>query len=327
MLGIMPFMKKTRILILLILAGSIVIPCSGVEAAAISAYDLIVAVNSYRMENGLDELPTNVYLMAAAQNQATYLANTYGATPPDEAEGHIGKGGSDATDRAEEVGYLVITGVQVRENWAGVDASTSLDTLLHTTWGDSDNTNVMLHVYGVQIGAGVAQVDNIVYYVLNISVDYSSSPSSSTLTVKTAEGTPDVVPVIVSTPQPDGSIIHPVEKGQALWSIAITYGVTVEQIRILNNLSDNAAIYEGENLIIRAAYTPTPSPIPTNTSMPPTRTPVPPQTPQALKTQADDSLLDTITASGERELLGIALIAVCGVSLIYLVYTMLRKKE
>ncbi|MGV8025895.1 MAG: LysM peptidoglycan-binding domain-containing protein [Anaerolineaceae bacterium] len=318
-------MKKIQIILSLILMGCFLFPQSGAEAAATSTYDLIVAVNSYRYEKGLDELPTNVYLMAAAQNQATYLANTYGSTPPGESEGHLGEGGSDATDRAEQVGYLVITGVQVRENWAGVDASTSLDTLLHSTWGDSDNTSVMLHDYATQIGAGMAQVDNIIYYVLNISVDYSISPTSSTLTVKTTQ-TPGVVPVAVSTPLADGSIIHVVAKGQALWSIAITYGVTVDQIQILNNLSENAAIYEGDNLLIRAAYTSTPTLIPTNTPMPPTRTPIPPQTPQALNTQASDSLLDKVTASGEKEVLGIALIAVCGVCLVYLIYTMLRKK-
>lgn len=321
----MPLMKKIQIFLSLILMGCFLLPHSGAEAAVVGAYDLIVAVNSYRFEKGLDELPTNVYLMAAAQNQATYLANTYGSTPPGETEGHLGEGGSDATDRAEQVGYLVITGVQVRENWAGVDVSTSLNTLLHTTWGDSDNTSVMLHDYATQIGAGMAQVDNIVYYVLNISLDYSVSPTNSTLTVKTTE-TPGVVPVAVSTPQSDGSIIHVVEKGQALWSIAITYGVTVDQIQILNNLSDNAAIYEDESLIIRAAYTATPTLIPTNTPLPPTRTPIPPQTPQALKTQADNSLLDKVTASGEKEILGIALIVICGACLIYLVYTMLRKK-
>lgn len=325
MLCIMPHMKKIQIILALIAWSCFLIPHTTTKANASSAYDLIVAVNSFRYENGLKELPTNVYLMAAAQNQATYLANTYGATPPGESEGHLGEGGSDATDRAVQVGYVVITGVQIRENWAGVDASTALDTLLKSTWGDADNTGLMLNEYATQIGAGVAQIDNMVYYVLNIAVDYSVSPTSSTVIVKTTE-TPGVVPVAVSTPNADGSIIHIVEKGQALWSIAITYGVTVDQIRILNNLSANAAIYEGDHLVIRPAYTATPTPIPTNTPMPPTRTPIPPQTPQALKTQSNGSLLDTVNGSGGREILGIALMVICGACLAYLIYTMLRKK-
>ena len=263
--------------------------------------------------------------MAAAQNQANYLANTYGSTPPGETEGHVGDGGSDATDRAKQVGYTVITGVQVRETWAGVDAGVSLDSLLNDVWGDADNSGILLNEYATQIGAGVAQVDNIVYYVVNIAVDYSVSPTSSTLTSKTTE-TPGVVPVEVATPLADGSIIHIVEKGQALWSIAITYGVSVAQIQALNNLSENAAIYEGDHLLIRMAYTATPTLTPTNTPIPPTRTPIPPQTPQALKTQADESLLDKTSSWGGREGLGIILIVLCGGCLIFLVYSMLKKK-
>ncbi len=322
----MPSMKKIHLIISLLLAVFILIP-TGVEAAAGSAYDLIVAVNSYRNENDLDELPTNVYLMAAAQNQAAYLANTYGSTPPGESEGHVGEGGSDATDRAEAVGYTVITGMQVRENWAGVDESVSLDSLLNEVWSDANNSDVMLNEYAVQIGAGVARIDNMVYYVLNVAVDYSVSPASSTLTVKST-GTPDVVPVEVSAPGSDGSIIHVVEKGQALWSIAITYGVTVDQIRALNGLSENDAIYEGQNLLVRAAYTATPTLTPTNTPMPPTRTPIPPQTPQALSTQSGggDSLLDKAASWGGREGLGAVLIVICGGCLVFLIYSMLKKK-
>lgn len=325
MLGIMPFMKKKALLLVLLFISCMLIPISFVEADAISAYDLVVAVNTYRNLNSLNQLATNVYLMAAAQQHATYLANTYGTTPPGESQGHVGEGGSDATERAKQIGYTIITGVQVREAWAGVDASTSLETLLNSTWGDSNNAGVMLNQYASQIGAGMAQVDNIVYYVLNISVDYSIAPTSSTLTAKTTE-TPGVVPVVVSTPKPDGSITHVVEKGQALWSIAITYGVTVDQIRILNNLSDNAAIYEGQNLIVRPAFTSTPTLIPTNTPLPPTRTPIPPQTPQALNSQTGDSLQEKAMTSNQREILGIILIVICGGCLVYLIYTMLRKK-
>lgn len=292
--------------------------------AAVGAYDLTVAVNSLRADNDVAALSTSVYLMAAAQNQATYLANTYGATPPGETEGHIGTDGSDATSRAEEAGYVFTTGTQVRENWAGVSSSTTVDELINSVWGDADHTNVMLHPYGIQIGAGVAQVDDMVYYVLNVVVDYTSSPTG--LATSRTE-TPEVVPVDVATPQTDGSIIHVVEKGQALWSIAITYGVTVDQLRILNNLSETANIYEGQQLYVRAAYTQTPTMTSTVTPMPPTRTPIPPQTPQALKNQTEASDSDSIVTQGNREVLGIVLIIGCGIGLAYLIYTMFRKKE
>ena len=317
--------KRTRIAFSVFLLCCLFISHAPVYAAAISSYDLITAVNSYRIENDLSGLPTNVFLMAAAQNHATYLANTYGANPPDETEGHVGAEGSDATMRAEEAGYTVVTGVQIRENWAGVSSSVTLDELLDEYWGDTGQADILLNPYGVQIGAGVAQVDEVVYYVLNVAVDYASSPNGSTSI--SATETPEVVPVSVATPQEDGAIIHTVVKGQALWSIAITYGVTVDQLRNLNGLSESDSIYEGQQLYVRAAYTQTPSPLPTNTPMPPTRTPIPPQTPQALKTQEDESLLDSITTSGNREVLGIALIIICSISLGFLLFSMLRKKE
>ncbi len=311
----------TTVLILFSING--VSPVS-VQGAAIGAYDLTVAVNSLRADNDLAALSTSVYLMAAAQNQANYLANTYGATPPGETEGHIGAGGSDATSRAEEAGYVFTTGIQVRENWAGVSSNTTLDELINSVWGDADHTNVMLHPYGIQIGAGVAQTEDTVYYVLNVIVDYASSPTGL-VTSKTE--TPEVVPVNVATPQTDGSIVHTVEKGQALWSIAITYGVTVDQLRILNNLSETANIYEGQQLYVRAAYTQTPTMTSTVTPMPPTRTPIPPQTPQALKTQADASDSNSIVTQGNRQVLGIVLIIGCGIGLAYLIYSMFRKRE
>jgi len=161
---------------------------------------------------------------------------------------------------------------------------------------------------------------------VNIAVDYASSPGG--LSNLSGTETPEVVPVDVATPQVNGAVIHTVVKGQALWSIALAYGVTVDQIRALNNLSANEAIYEEQQLYIRAAHTPTPSPSPTNTLMPPTRTPIPPQTPQALSTQVDQTGKDSIlSSSGNNEVFGIALIVVCGIGLVFLVFSMLRKKE
>jgi len=317
-------MKKISGPLLTLALLCLLLPNSTVKANDHSAYDLIVAVNTLRSENGLKELPTNVYLMAAAQKQATFLANTYGSTPPNEADGHRGEDGSDATERAIQVGYEVRTGLQIRENWAAVNTSISLDTLLNDYWGDSEHMSLLLNEHAIEIGVGAAQVDNIVYYVLNIAVDYSISPTITT-TIEKSTKTPGVVPVMVSTPRADGSVIHVVEKGQSLWSIAIAYGVNVVQLQSLNNLSANAIIYEGESLVIRPAYTATPSPIPTNTPLPPTRTPVPPQKPQALNTPIPEPPQENRSIFKSRYV-GIGLIVICGGCLVYLIYSTLRKK-
>ncbi len=58
------------------------------------------------------------------------------------------------------------------------------------------------------------------------------------------------VPVALSTARPDGDVIHEVMYGQTLWSIAIQYNTTVEQIKRLNNLTDNTVV-QGWKLLVK----------------------------------------------------------------------------
>lgn len=58
------------------------------------------------------------------------------------------------------------------------------------------------------------------------------------------------VAVITSTPLEDGTIYHIVQSNEALWSIALAYNITVEQLKLLNGLSTND-IYEGQKLLIQ----------------------------------------------------------------------------
>lgn len=324
---IMPCMKNKiyRLFSLILGLCLFLFPLKVVFAASISSYDLIAALNDFRDENGQDSVPTNVFLMASAQSHANYLASTYAADPPTQLEGNVGLDGSDATERAETAGYVVVPGLQVLEVWAAETPDTPVDTLLSDVWGSATQQDILLNSYAVHIGVGVAEIEELTYYVVNIAVDYGSSPNE-TASVGSTE-TPEVVPVDVATQAADGSIIHEVVKGQALWSIAITYGVTVDELRVLNNLSANAAIYEGQKIIVRAAHTPTPSPLPTNTSMPATRTPIPAQAPQELGSPSAEVGEETAAAPLNMRTLGIGLIVLCGVGLIYLVYSMLRKRE
>jgi LysM repeat protein len=79
--------------------------------------------------------------------------------------------------------------------------------------------------------------------------------------------------ITVATPQPDGSIVHTVQAGETLWSIAATYGLTLDEIRALNpDVGD--FIYEGQKLLIRkgaeeeATQEPTLEPTATETEEP-----------------------------------------------------------
>jgi LysM repeat protein len=84
------------------------------------------------------------------------------------------------------------------------------------------------------------------------------------------------IPIYTPTPGPDGRILYIVKGGETLISISIISGVPVEQIREMNNLTDDT-IYEGQTLILGLAgpaeTTPTPGPTPTPTTILPTPTP------------------------------------------------------
>jgi LysM repeat protein len=65
--------------------------------------------------------------------------------------------------------------------------------------------------------------------------------------------------VVTSTPKEDGSVSHEVQPGEALWSIALAYGTTVDELKQLNGLGSND-IYEGQVLLIRRKETQTAEP-------------------------------------------------------------------
>jgi LysM repeat protein len=64
-----------------------------------------------------------------------------------------------------------------------------------------------------------------------------------------------MIPVIRNTARPDGDVVHQVQYGQSLWSIAITYGTTIEQIQRLNNLGDSTVVYEQQVLLVQKGAT------------------------------------------------------------------------
>lgn len=325
-------MKKSRIFLLLAVVVPIFFPFQQVQSAAPSPYDLIAMVNDLRRNNLLPEMEIDGSLMAAAQMQSDYLGSQYGTSFPSWDMGHVGAGGTYAIDRAAASGYYVGPGWNVVENWAGGNNSTALSEIVYTYWNDDAHMGNMLHTDVVHVGAGITEGDGYVYYIIDFAVQYGSGGSSGggvASTVPTTAVTPKVAPVAVATPGENGSIVHEVEIGQALWSIAAAYEVTVDQLLVLNNLSANAVIYEGQNLLVRVAYTPTLSPTTTQTPRPPTRTPIPAQTAQNGNMLVPEN--DT-NANGffglSRQTMGLALVLICGIGLVLIVVgTMAKDKK
>ena len=86
------------------------------------------------------------------------------------------------------------------------------------------------------------------------------------------------VPIYTPTPGPDGRIIYIVQANDTLLSISLLTGVSVDELKGLNNLLTDT-IFEGQELLLGLAgpeeTTPTAGPTPTPTTVLPTPTPKP----------------------------------------------------
>jgi uncharacterized protein YkwD/LysM repeat protein len=236
-----------------------------------SGSDLLAAVNSLRLSQGLPAYAANPILMQIAQAHADYMAATGGAY------GHTGPGGTRPIDRAVAAGYPAQF---FSENWqagSGLSPSGAV-----TAWqGDAPHLNTMLSGSLVDAGAGVSKSGGTIYYVLDAGGQGASSPGTGSAGTSIPAGTVQpsqfMVPVTLSTPGPDGLIYHEVAYGQSLWSIAIAYGTKIDAIQTLNNLQ-GMDIYPGQKLLILRG--PTPAPL----------------TPTALVTQTEAAITPTTAA-------------------------------
>jgi len=247
------------------------------------AYDVIAAVNQLRAAKGLTPFNVNGALMSSAQGHSDYQASIHSIT-------HSGSGGSDPKSRAIAAGFGGGATVFVSENIYG-GAGASAQNAVNWWQGDSLHLNTMLGPNYTDAGAGVATDGNVVYFTLDVGYVAGSAgtgnngsgytPAPST-TVPLTPATP-FYPVQVSTPGPDGSIIHIVKPGQSLWSIAASYKISLADLLKLNGLTNNAFIFPGDKLTIKpAGANSNPPPVATDGSVTPAlgELPIPTATPR-----------------------------------------------
>jgi hypothetical protein len=267
---------------------------------ALDAYTLIAEVNALRAANGLPPYAINATLMAVAQAHSDYQASISTVT-------HYSADGSRPYQRALAAGYpvggdLSLGGFYSENILAGMNISPSAAVVV---WqGDAPHLNTMLSPHLTEVGAGVTDVNGYVYYTLDASTPADGSVPNYT---PDPNETPDgdgsgalptldwIMPVITSTPNESGKVIHEVQVGQSLWGIADVYGTTVQEIRALNKMSVDELVYPGELLLIRVLPTDIPLPTPSLTvtvTMPP---PVPSLTETSVPTSAPNGIWVTIT--------------------------------
>lgn len=237
-------------------------------ASAPTPADIINAVNNLRLSHGLNALTVHPVLAQVAQEQANALAASDGSI------GHERPCGLTLGQQLLQMGYplsgaLSLDGYR-SENW--VAASTTEQAI--SFWlGDDLHTNTMLSEHRSDIGAAVAVGDQI-YVALETALRTESGnmqyeaggiltgiPMTRTACIGEATQYAEYsnlpqysIPVIKNTALPDGDVIHEVKYGQALWSIAIQYGTTMQQIRRLNNLYTDT-LQPGQKLIVMNAAT------------------------------------------------------------------------
>ncbi len=241
-----------------------------------SAGDVIDAVNALRSQHGLPSYTVNSILMGTAQGQADYMASTGTIT-------HAGPGGISVTQRLLNAGYPLAGDLSLggfrSENIVGSPGMTPQEAVNSWT-GDDIHLHTMLSPDLQEIGAGVAEADGVLYYVIDCARPTTSGePQDYTPGAEAGYSGGDdiIVPVKMSTPNAKGYVYHEVEQGQSLWSIAIAYGVKINDLRRLNNLDPTSTVIQrGAKLLVKQVDTPTPAPpTETATEAPATNTPPP----------------------------------------------------
>ncbi len=216
-------------------------------APEVTAQDLIHAVNTIRVGLGLPALVVHPILMQVAQDTATTMALN-------EMTGHIG----GVKDRIWAAGYGVMDTPWATENFATGPAS--IDDIL-MMWSDELHMKPMADARYYHIGAGVAEYNGTVYYIVIAAyTDRHPGPAYTPGTaVPARSGTPAaadlasqyIFAVVTATPQDNGKLVHTVRQGQSLWAIAMAYGVKIQAILDANGLSaDSPTIYTGQKLLI-----------------------------------------------------------------------------
>jgi LysM repeat protein len=275
-----------------------------------TAYNLIDTVNSLRSSQGLEAYQVDAWLMTYAQEHAEYLDMlNYGTHEH-----------SDGTLPWE---------LGLQENVASGDADiVTVAVVVYQIWVDEGHLKTMTGYSSGVIGAGMATSadDGQIYYVIDVR------PAAEAVPITPAPAaTAGFVPLVTSTPRADGWIVHTVAEGQTLWSIAISYGTTVNAIRDLNGLpADSTVIYVGQELKILQAtiVIPTtlsldsttimqfPQPkgaLPSATASPaPSTTPLPSQTP----TSTPASILDRLSPNRVTGAVVLLSIGVIGLGLV-----------
>lgn len=215
-----------------------------------SALELLQLVNQFRINNGLPAFQANSALVSAAQNQANYMAEF------SVFSSHVGYGGSTPQTRANGAGYNGF----VVENIVGGTSMSPQQGLIW--WRNSPiHYNTLVTSRYTEAGTAFSTNGESNFFVLVVGRKANSSAP-----VGGEDISPEplyITPITLAEPNEDGSIIHAVQDGQALWSLAAHYEVSLNDLLLYNNFSETDFVQPGDEIIIRLADGQSPPPTPT----------------------------------------------------------------
>lgn len=251
-----------------------------------TASELIDALNTLRAANGRSPFTPNSILMGIAQEQAEYNLAIRMMTD-------TSADGLRPYQRALLAGYAVagdisLGGFFTELLYAG--RNTSAEEALIWWNNDPPHQAMLLSNVFLDVGTGIATSDGTSYFVLvaGKSTGGAPVPFIPPPTYKTPVATK-----VPNTPNADGSIVYIVQRNDTALGIAIAYGTSLDKLLILNGLTEKSIIYPDQQIIIRAAYTPT-STLPTST---PTKRPTITSWPSSTPSSTETRVPPTITPS------------------------------
>ena len=234
------------ILILLVSSNS----AKAAQPVLPSPNEVISLINQYRQQNGVPALAYNALLANLAQSQSNYQAQISTIT-------HSGPGGTTPQERAAAAGYGDGYFYLSEIIYGGMNATPS--TAIAWWKNSSLHNSIMLDPKYTEIGAGVATDGESTYFTAELGGPTGGSGSPSTNPTQPPENSGEnpiptdpssvTIPVVKSTPGPDGAVHHIVQQGQTLWTIAAIYDTTTDLLIELNQL-ESSFIFPGNELLI-----------------------------------------------------------------------------
>lgn len=239
------------------------------------AAQVVAEINAYRQANGFSALPVNGLLASLAQAQSEHQASIESVT-------HTGPGGTTPRERAAAAGYAGGGTFFMSEIIYGGYNATPAAAI--NWWKNSAlHNSVLLDSRYAELGAGVAYNGDRVYFTVELawtgsyiaydgiggdsagtvgglpggssSSSGSASGDSGSATSAVTPATAASVPITRVEPNADGSVIHIVQAGQTLWTIAAVYEVELQQLYDLNQLNAASLVFPGDQIIIQPPTT------------------------------------------------------------------------